>query len=276
MLRWRRETRHGSSSMVDKRGLPWPPHAPERHLGNQHVSPPYHPSPCNGSGVSHQSLSWLRTRMFVFQLGISIVQPRHRVHFLNEFINESGKSTWFLKSRKVKVCKWVSDSLWPCFYYFFPCKFCAGFIHIFLPERVRWSQDLVCFGPAFTHPRMHRRDVTRALPCLSLNEFLTSFFFKWSKRILSSNLSPNFSFKLSPVLVVKPKHPHCLYMVVVMPLCRYIICASVHWAPPTCECASARGAPQGMRTKPGVCTCSPGAWQSLPSAVGSLRAKAWI
>ena len=43
--------------------------------------------------------------MFVFQLGISIVQPRHRVYFLNDFINESGKSTWFLKSRKVKVCE---------------------------------------------------------------------------------------------------------------------------------------------------------------------------
>ena len=49
--------------------------------------------------------------MFVFQLGISIVQPRHRVYFLNDFINESGKSTWFLKSRKVKVCERVTDSL---------------------------------------------------------------------------------------------------------------------------------------------------------------------
>ena len=36
------------------------------------------------------------------------------------------------------------------------------------------------------------------------------------------------SVNLSPVLVIKPKYPHSLYMVVAMPLCRYLICASVH------------------------------------------------
>ena len=161
--------------------------------------------------------------MFVFQLGISIVQPRHRVYFLNDFINESGKSTWFLKSRKVKVCEWVTDSLWPCFYYFFSMQvWCRFHSHFPTRKRVRWSQDLVCFGPAFTHPRMHHRDVTPALPCLSPNEFLTSFFSNYQRGFYPLIYHLILSFNLSPVLVIKPKYPHSLYMVVAVPLCRYL------------------------------------------------------
>lgn len=137
LMGWRRETNHGNSSAVEECGLLWPPHAPERHLGNQHLSLPQQPAPCNGgNGVSHQSMSCLKARMVVFQLHIPIVQPRHKVCFLSGFINESGKSTWFLKSRKIKVCEWIPDSLWPCFYYSsFPCKCYAGLFQILLPGK---------------------------------------------------------------------------------------------------------------------------------------------
>lgn len=184
--------------------------------------------------------------MFVFQLGISIVQPRHRVYFLNDFINESGKSTWFLKSSKVKVCEWVPDSLWPCFYYFFPCKFCAGFIYIFLPERESDGPRTWC---VLVLPLLIQRCTIEMslLPChafLWMNFWLPSF--SNDQRGFYPLIYPLIlSVNLSPVLVIKPKYPHSLYMVVAMPLCRYLICASVHWAPPACECASPHGDDRG-------------------------------
>lgn len=72
-------------------------------------------------------------------------------------------------------------------------------------KRVRWSQAPVCFVPALTHSWLHCRGIIPALSVFfASSDLLNSFFFKLSKRNLSS------------ILVIKPKYPHSLHIVFAM------------------------------------------------------------
>ena len=84
-----------------------------------------------------------------------------------------------------------------CFKFFFQEK-----SQVVPSPRVFWS----CFNSS--KAALQRCYSCRAMFCL--HELLNSFFFKVSKRTLSS------------ILVIKPNYPHSLYMVVATPLCRYL------------------------------------------------------
>lgn len=128
-------------------------------------------------------------------------------------------------------------------------------------KRVRWSQAPVCFVPALTHSWLHCRDIIPALSVFfASSDLLNSFFFKLSKRNLSS------------ILVIKPKYPHSLHIVFAIylwihptlyPFIHLSICPL---STSRYVCVRPHGAPWGIQREPGLHSCPQRAQQSLPNA----------